>query len=206
MSASEFWNERYQIKDYLFGVEPNDFIKAVTPKAAAVNDDAPPTAYAPADGEGRNGVFLARMGYQVTTVDVANLAVDKALALAEHHGVALDAHVGDVFTHPVPEGHFDIVTVCFMHFMPDDHQRFMTAMKAALKPGGLFIMEAYTRDQIPLSSGGPKNPDMMMSAEQLAGEFADFDIELLQETRRLLSEGPRHQGEAATVQLLARKT
>ena len=203
MSASDFWNERYQTKDYLFGVEPNDFIKAVTPPAATAHA---PKAYAPADGEGRNGVHLARLGYEVTTVDVAHLAVDKALALASRHGVTINAHVGDVFTHPVADGAMDLVVVCFMHFMPDDHRRFMAGLKAALKPGGLFIMEAYTADQIPLTSGGPKNPEMMMSAAQLAAEFADFDIQLLQETRRHLSEGPRHQGEAATVQILARKT
>lgn len=200
VSASDFWNERYQAQDYIFGVNPNDFIRAVTPLAA--QDE---TAFAPADGEGRNGVYLAQLGYDVSSVDVSNLAVDKAMALAAQHDVQINANVGDVFTHPLTDGQYDVVIVCFMHFMPEDHTAFMNRMQDCVKPGGLFIMEGYTVDQIPLTSGGPKNPDMMMSREQLAREFASFDILLLQETRRQLSEGARHDGEAATVQLLARK-
>lgn len=200
MSATNFWNERYQAKDYIFGTEPNQFIRAVTQPASEGQ-----TAFAPADGEGRNGVHLARLGYQVTSVDVSNLAVDKAHALAAQNNVDINAHVGDIFTTDVPVGHYDVVIICFMHFMPQDHAVFMDKMKLALKPGGLLIMEAYTIDQIPLSSGGPKTPDMMMSKEQLANEFADFEILLLQETCRHLNEGPRHHGEAATVQLLAQK-
>ena len=82
----------------------------------------------------------------------------------------------------------------------------MEANKRLLKSGGLFILEGYTRDQIPLNSGGPKNLDMMLSAEGLRQTFADYDIQLLQEVRRNLNEGPRHQGMAATVQLLAQKS
>ena len=200
MSASEFWNERYQVKDYIFGIEPNDFIRAVTPAATASQK-----AYAPADGEGRNGVYLASLGYDVTTTDVANLAIDKAMALASQKGVSINAMVGDALNPPFADESFDLIIVSFMHFMPQDHDHFMAQNIRLLKKGGLFIMEGYTIDQIPLTSGGPKNPDMMMSAESLTDTFAGFEIILLQETRRHLSEGPRHQGEAATVQIMARK-
>lgn len=200
MSASEFWNERYQVKDYIFGIEPNDFIRAVTPAATAAQK-----AYAPADGEGRNGVYLASLGYDVTTTDVANLAIDKAMALASQKGVSVNAMVGDALNPPFADESFDLIIVSFMHFMPKDHHHFMAQNIRLLKKGGLFIMEGYTIDQIPLTSGGPKNPDMMMSAESLIDTFAGFEIILLQETRRHLSEGPRHQGEAATVQIMARK-
>ena len=200
MSASEFWNERYQVKDYIFGIEPNDFIRAVTPAATASQK-----AYAPADGEGRNGVYLASLGYDVTTTDVANLAIDKAMALASQKGVSINAMVGDALNPPFADESFDLIIVSFMHFMPQDHDHFMAQNIRLLKKGGLFIMEGYTIDQIPLTSGGPKNPNMMMSAESLIDTFAGFEIILLQETRRHLSEGPRHQGEAATVQIMARK-
>lgn len=200
MSASDFWNERYQTKDYLFGVEPNDFIRAVTPPA---HQNA--TAFAPADGEGRNGVFLAKQGYHVTSVDVSNLAVDKAQSLAAKHSVSINSHIGDIFEFPCPDNHYDIVVICFMHFLPDDHDRFMSLMKSCLKSGGMIIMEGYSKDQIDLVSGGPKNEDMLFSRDGLTKNFSDFDILLMQETRRNLSEGPRHQGEAATIQLIARK-
>lgn len=200
MSASEFWNERYQAKDYIFGIEPNDFIKAVTSPASSGQK-----AYAPADGEGRNGVYLAQLGYDVTSTDVANLAVDKAHALAAQKGVALNALVGDALNSGFADASFDLIVVSFMHFLPEDHHHFMAENIRLLKPGGLFIMEGYTIDQIPLTSGGPKNPDMLMSAQSLSETFTDFDIILLQETRRHLTEGLRHQGEAATVQIKAVK-
>ena len=204
MSAEDFWNKRYQDQDYLFGVEPNDFIRAVVPTPPS---DAKTTlkAFAPADGEGRNGVYLAKLGYHVTTVDVSNLAVDKANALAAEHEVTLHSHVGDIFTFPCPVDHYDLVVISFMHFLPDDHIRFMELMKTTLKPGGMLVMEGYTKDQMPLASGGPKNPDMLFSRDQIAENFADFNIHLLQETRRHLAEGTRHQGEAATLQILAEK-
>ena len=201
MSASDFWNKRYQTQDYLFGVEPNDFIRAVAPMPSTQNAKA----FAPADGEGRNGVYLAKIGYDVTCVDVSNLAVDKANALADEHGVRINSHVGDIFTFPCPVDHYELVVISFMHFLPDDHLRFMDLMKTTLKPGGVLVMEGYTHDQMPLTSGGPKNPDMLFSRQQIAENFADFNIILLQETRRHLAEGTRHQGEAATLQILAHK-
>jgi len=136
---------------------------------------------------------------------VSQFAVDKAKALAKTHKVTVDSHVGDVFAFPCPDDHYDLVIVCFMHFLPDDHVRFVDLLKRCLKPGGVLIMEGYTHEQLPLTSGGPKNPDMLWSAEAIASEFAEFDILLLQETRRFLAEGHRHQGEAATLQFLGRK-
>ena len=200
MSAADFWNKRYQTDEFLFGVEPNDFIRAVTPEARSGAK-----AFAPADGEGRNGVFLAQLGYQVTSVDVSEFAIEKARALAKTHDVTIDSHIGDVFEFPCPEDHYDLVIVCFMHFLPDDHVRFVDLLKRALKQGGVLIMEGYTLDQLPLTSGGPKNPEMLWSVDMIAADFADFDIMLLQETRRFLAEGNRHQGQAATLQFLGRK-
>lgn len=199
-SASEFWNQKYQAEEYIFGKEANDFIISVTPPAKAGQ-----TAYAPADGEGRNGVFLARQGYQVTSTDIADLAVAKAHKLATEKQLAVNALVADALDPPFADHSFDVIVVCFMHFRPDDEMRFMTVNKRLLKPGGLFILEGYTIDQIPLKSGGPKDPDMMQSAVGLRAYFSDYDIVSLTEQRRQLNEGPRHQGEAATVQLLARK-
>ena len=200
MSASEFWNQKYQAEEYIFGKEANDFIASVTPTALAGQ-----TAYAPADGEGRNGVFLAMQGYQVTSTDIADLAVAKARKLAAEKQLAVNALVADALNPPFEDHSFDVIVVCFMHFRPEDEIRFMTANKRLLKPGGLFILEGYTVDQIPLHSGGPKDPDMMQSAAGLRRYFSDYDIQHLAELRRQLNEGPRHQGEAATVQFLARK-
>ncbi|MGC6484913.1 MAG: class I SAM-dependent methyltransferase [Candidatus Puniceispirillales bacterium] len=197
---ADFWNERYQRDDYIFGTEANDFIRAMTPYPSPGMK-----AFAPADGEGRNGVFLARMGYAVTSVDVSALAVDKAHKLADAHGVEINAHVGDVFDHAKTASDYDLVIISFMHFLPQDHDRFIRLVRDCLKPGGLVIMENYTIDQIPLTSGGPKNEDMLLTRGRVEADFDGFDIEILRENRRFLAEGPRHQGEAAVIQLVARK-
>jgi len=195
-----FWNERYQKPDYIFGTEANDFIKAVTPIATQGMK-----AFAPADGEGRNGVHLARLGYDVTSVDVSELAVEKSKALAKANGVRINTHTGDLFEWDWGEAAYDLVIVCFMHFLPEDHTRFVERLRTCLKPGGLLVFEGYTPDQIELTSGGPKKPEMLLTAEKMKRDFEGFDILFLQEIRRYLAEGPRHQGEAATVQFLARK-
>ena len=197
---ADFWNERYQRDDYLFGTEANDFIRAMAPFPTLGMK-----AFAPADGEGRNGVYLARMGYDVTSVDVSHLAVDKAHQLASAAGVDIDARVGDMFEYEWPENHFDLIIISFMHFLPEDHDRFISLVRRSIKPGGLLIMENYTVDQIPLTSGGPKNPDMLLTYARVQADFDGFDFEIFRETRRFLAEGPRHNGEAAVVQLVARK-
>ncbi len=197
-NPADFWNPKFETEEYIFGTEANSFIKATIPPARSGQ-----TAYAPADGEGRNGVYLAEIGYQVTTTDIADKAVDKAKKLAQSRGVMINAMVGDIMADP--PGQFDVVIVSFMHFRPDDHLRFVQHLQKALAPGGLLVLEGYSIDQIPLTSGGPKSPDMLYTREQIETDFAALDIQLIQDTKRTLNEGPRHQGEAATIQLIAKK-
>lgn len=197
-TPADFWNPKFDSSDYIFGKLPNTFLTAVIPPA-----DTDQTAYAPADGEGRNGVYLAKLGYRVTSVDIADKAVEKAKRLAVENGVEINATVGDITGDPPDQ--FDVVIVSFMHFRDDDHQCFVKHLIAALKPGGILAVEGYSIDQIPLASGGPKSEDMLYTREKLAKDFQTLDIVLLQDTRRILNEGPRHQGEAATIQLVARK-
>jgi SAM-dependent methyltransferase len=195
---ADFWNPKFETEEYIFGTEANSFIKAAVPPARDGQ-----TAYAPADGEGRNGVYLAEIGYQVTSTDIADKAVEKAKKLAQSRGVSINAMVGDIMGDPT--GQFDVVIVSFMHFYRDDHLRFVDHIHKALAPGGLLALEGYSLDQIPLASGGPKSPDMLYTREQLKQDFAALDILLIQDAKRCLNEGPRHQGEAATIQLIARK-
>lgn len=195
-----FWDARYDSADYIFGTAPNDFIRAVVPPARQGQ-----SAYAPADGEGRNGVCLARLGYEVTTSDIAPLGVRKAQALAAQAGVTIDARTGDLFDPVFAAMRFDVIAISFMHFLPDLRARFHALTASQLKPGGLLVGELYHHDQLPLDSGGPKNLDMLVTPQILEADFAGLEIVLLQGVRRILREGPRHSGEAATVQFVARK-
>ena len=197
-TPADFWNPKFDTSEYIFGKEPNSFIASVIPPASSDQ-----TAYAPADGEGRNGVYLAKMGYAVTSVDISEKAVEKALMLAADQGVEINASVGDVMGAAPAE--FDVVIVSFMHFKAHDHKRFVNHLIAALKPGGLLVIEGYSLDQIPFQSGGPKSEDMLYTRQKLADDFKSLDLILLQDARRVLNEGARHQGEAATIQLVARK-
>lgn len=199
-NPSDFWNERYQRDEYIFGTEANDFIRAMAPFPKPGMK-----AFAPADGEGRNGVYLAGIGYDVVSVDVSNLAVDKALHLAASAGVNIDARVGDLFEYEWPEDEFDLIIICFMHFIPADHDRFVSLIKQSLKPGGMLIMENYTQDQMTLASGGPKNLDMLLTEDRIRSDWQAFEFEVFRCVRRHLAEGPRHRGEAAVAQLVARK-
>ena len=198
-NAGALWNERYDREDYLYGEEPNAFIRATVPPAKPGA-----TAFAPADGEGRNGVWLARLGYAVTSVDVSDKAVAKARALAARHGVTVDAAVGDLFAPLAGDPLFDLVIVSFMHFGPRQRQRFHRLLQDRLKRGGLLVYEAFHKDQLKTGSGGPKDENMLITRDIVGCEFAGMDIILLQEARRY-QHGTRHDGESALVQLVAKK-
>ena len=142
-------------------------------------------AFAPADGEGRNGVYLARMGYDVTSVDVSNLAVDKAHALAAAAGVEIDARVGNMFEYEWPENHFDLIIISFMHFLPEDHDRFISLVRRSIKPGRAldsWKIIPWIRSRL---LGGPKNPDMLLTIDRVKADFDGFDFEICREAKTL---------------------
>jgi SAM-dependent methyltransferase len=201
---AEMWDERYRGESFVFGTEPNAFLVSQT---AHIKPGF--RAFVPGDGEGRNGVWLAKQGLTVDTVDVSPLGVAKAMKFAEVHGVELNTETADLLTWNWPQEHYDIVAAIFVHFFDSDRPRMHRAMLDALKPGGLLILEAYRPDQIEMQkvhrSGGPKMADMLYSEEKLAGDFAGAGIRLLEETVVELNEGPRHSGLAAVVRALVQK-
>lgn len=198
--AGPFWDQRYDTEDYIFGTQANDFLQATAPQATPGM-----TALVPADGEGRNGVYLASLGYQVTTLDISTKAVEKASKLAATHGVELDARVADLFSWEWPTDAYDLICICFSHMLPEQNPDFIRRALRALKPAGRLIIEGYHVSQMDFCSGGPRNPAMLYSRHLMQEILAEAKIILMQETRRQLAEGPRHQGEAATLQLIATK-
>ena len=137
VAARDFWNSRYDRQDYLFGKTPNAFLAA---QIARLQPGM--TALAVADGEGRNGVWLAEQGLAVTTTDIAPRAIEKALALAERRRVTLDAQVADLETWAWPQDAFDVVVAVFIQFAPPPQRdRLFERMKAAVKPGGRVLLQ-----------------------------------------------------------------
>jgi uncharacterized protein with HEPN domain/SAM-dependent methyltransferase len=199
-----FWDKRYAGADMAFGDGPNVFLSAqahrFTPGMRAL---------VPGDGQGRNGVWLAEQGLIVDTLDISPVGVEKAQALAAARGVAINAQLADLLTWDWPEAGYDVIASIYVHFFDADRQRMHRAMLNALKPGGVLILEAFNLGQLELQktegSGGPKTADMLFSAEKLRGDFADVDIELLEERIVDLAEGHRHKGRGAVVRLIARR-
>ena len=147
-----FWDGIFgSSEDHIYGTEPNAFLRA---QAARL----PPRgrALAVADGEGRNGVWLATQGLTVTSVDLSRVGIDKARRLAAGRGVALDARFGDVLDRPWGDERFAVVASIFLHSRPHVRPRLHATLAEALAPGGLLILEAFHRRQLGRPSGGPQ--------------------------------------------------
>ena len=197
---NEFWNTRYAEPGYAYGTEPNDFL--VSQKGHL---RAGMKALAVADGEGRNGVWLAQQGLDVLSVDASEVGLRKAQELAADRGVPLRTERVDLASWHWPEGKFDIVAAIYIHFPPEVRARLHRAMFQALKPGGLLILEAFTPEQLKNKSGGPPVAEMLYTAEMLRVDFAGGEILHLQECTADLAEGKYHRGPAAVVRMLLRR-
>ncbi len=199
-----FWEKRYGGEGFAFGTSPNEFLKAQAHRLGPGM-----RALVPGDGEGRNGVWLAGEGLIVDTVDISAKAVAKAKALAAARGVSINAVQADLTTWAWPACIYDVVAAIYVHFTDAERPAMHKAMFDALKPGGLFILEAFHPDQIEMQksehSGGPKTPDMLYSAAKLRSDLPDAEFLLLDETVVDLDEGHRHKGRGAVVRMIARR-
>ncbi|HEY2135881.1 MAG TPA: class I SAM-dependent methyltransferase, partial [Xanthobacteraceae bacterium] len=159
-----------------------------------------------ADGEGRNGVWLAEQGLDVQTFDFSPQAVAKARELAKQRGVALKTEVADLFARTWPTAEFDVIAAIFFQFAgPDTRDGVFAGIKKALKPGGLLLMEGYHVRQIAFGTGGPSNVANLWTRELLARAFADFSSIQIIEQDRELAEGHHHVGMSALVDFVGTK-
>lgn len=197
------WDRQYSEPGYIFGTAPNSFLAAEARRFAAGG-----RLLVPGDGEGRNGVWLAGQGFDVTTVEASSVGVGKARALAAERGVRLDIQHANLGTWDWPIGTFDGVAAIFVHFEPAVRQVMHRRMLTALKPGGLLIMEAFTPKHVEKrkadSRGGPP-PEMLYTAAMLREHLEGAAFDLICEEDVPLDEGSRHQGRAEVVRLVARR-
>lgn len=197
VSPEEMWQERYGSEDYRYGTEANEFLRD------AVVDLPIGDVLCLADGEGRNGVHLAELGHRVTSVDFSSAGMAKAARLAERRGVDLTTMVMDLGDFDLGEHRWDAIVSIFAHTSPPVRARIHGSLARALRPGGVFILEAYTPDQIGRGTGGPKVPELTMDLERLRSELVGMTIISGVETVRPVLEGPGHTGEGAVVQVVA---
>jgi SAM-dependent methyltransferase len=193
----KFWEARYATPDYAFGKAPSYFLAACKPLLPRHG-----TALAVADGEGRNGVWLAEQGLTVTAIDFSPSALHKARALAAERKAAVTFIEADVHGWNYPEAAFDVVAEIFTQFStPPERARKWAGMRRALKPGGLLILQGYTPKQLEHGTGGPKQRDQLYTRAMLEEAFGDFrDVKIVEEEREL-NEGRSHAGLSAVINL-----
>jgi cyclopropane fatty-acyl-phospholipid synthase-like methyltransferase len=195
-----FWDQKYAIDDYYYGKSANAWLQSQAGRLRAGM-----RALSVADGEGRNGVWLAEQGLDVTAVDASAKAIAKARALAAERGVSL-RHIQADLTHwSWPVAGFDLAVAIFAHFTPDQRPTIHRHMLEALAPSGLVLIEAYSPYQHLHRTGGPPDLDMLYTAFRLQQDFHGAEILELAEVTTELQEGRGHHGISATVRLVARR-
>jgi SAM-dependent methyltransferase len=192
------WNQRCDSDEFVYGTEPNSFL------AQNARFLIGPVLCL-AEGEGRNAVFLASLGLEVLGVDGPEVGLAKAQKLAASKGVAIRTEVADLATYEPPENFYGSVVSISAHLPGDIRKGLHRLVERCLKPGGIILLEAYTKAQIARDTGGPKDPDMLMARVDIEKEFPNCEPILSQEIEREIVEGQFHTGLASVVQFIARK-
>ncbi|MBX3672542.1 MAG: class I SAM-dependent methyltransferase [Burkholderiales bacterium] len=193
------WDERYAADEYVYGTLPNDFLVsrvASLPRGRVL---------CLGEGEGRNATWLAQQGFEVHAVDASAVGMEKARRLAHGRGVAVATTIADLATWDAGEAQWDAIVSIFCHLPPPARARVHGRIAHWLRPGGVFLLEAYTPDQLALETGGPPVAELMMTLAGLRAELAGLAIEHGVETVRRVVEGRLHHGDGAVVQVLARR-
>ncbi len=195
------WNARFANQDYVFGTEPNAFLVAQAQRLRPGSK-----VLAVADGEGRNGVWLAEQGHEVTGVDISEAGQAKAARLAAARGVTLTLELADLDAWDWPVAAYDAVVAIFIQFAdPPLRQRLFAAMQQAVKPGGLILLQGYRPEQIAYGTGGPRDEANLYTEPMLREAFAGWHIEHLASHDSAISEGAGHSGMSALIDLVARR-
>ena len=193
------WDERYSGSGFAYGTEPNDFLVSVA-------DRIPPgPVLMLGEGEGRNAAFLAGRGYDVVAVDQSAAGLAKARRLAEERGVRVETQQADLRDYPIRPAAWAGIVSIFCHLPPAIRVPLHAAVVRGLRPGGVFVLEAYTARQCGRGTGGPADPEMMPTLAELTAELAGLEFDHARELEREVREGSYHTGMAAVAQLVARR-
>ena len=201
MSELERWEGRFTATEYWFCKMPNAFLKS---KAHLLKPGEKALAFA--DGEGRNGVFLAECGLDVLSLDFSPSAIAKTTALATERGVKLRVEQADIFTWAWPPSAFDVIVGIFFQFAdPPMRQQLFSKIKRSLKSGGLLLIQGYRPEQVEYKTGGPSQRENMYTRKILEDAFGDFSSLDIREHDSVIEEGAGHKGLSALIDLIGRK-
>ncbi len=201
-TAEELWDRRYSAEDYVFGKEPNAFLAREAHRLRPGS-----TVLCIADGEGRNGVWLAERGHAVTAVDVSSQALAKADALAAERGVTLHFVQADLETWDWPLEAYDAVVAIFVQFAaPLKRARMFSNIAGALRRGGLLLLQGYRPEQLAYATGGPPQAENLYTSALLRSELNGLEIVTLVEHDSIIEEGRGHSGMSALIDLVATRS
>lgn len=195
-----FWNARYTTDEYVYGTLPNAFL------SEQLEQSATGKILFPAEGEGRNAVFAAQLGFNVFAFDSSEVARGKALLLADDKNVSIQYRLAGYADVDYPKNSFDVIALIFAHMPAQFRREWHRKLVSYLKPGGKLILEGFSKDQLKYNSGGPKDPTMLFSIEELSGDFSDLKEVRLYTHLTELNEGEYHRGAASVIRLTGIKT
>ena len=194
------WDQRYAEEGFAYGTEPNDFLVAsmhLVPAGGRI--------LCLAEGEGRNGVFLAQNGFRVECVDSSTVGLAKARTLAESRSVSIDTEVADLSSYVIEDNAYDGIISIFCHLPPPVQETIHRQIYPGLKEGGVFILEGYSKKQIEYDTGGPRKKELLMDLESIQHELHPLDLTDVRETIRPIHEGVYHNGPGVVVQVIGIK-
>lgn len=198
--TSTFWDERYSGDGLVYGKAPNEFLASMAGRFAKAGHALDIGA-----GEGRNALFLASLGLDVLAVDQSAVGMEKAKRRGEELGLKLKTRAVDLRDFDAEPGSFDVVSSIFVHLPAELRAMVHKRVGTWLKPGGVFVLEAYAPDQLRRSTGGPKDAALLAPLDVIVGELGALEIEHRAALVRNVVEGQFHSGEASVVQVVARK-
>ncbi|WP_296151135.1 bifunctional 2-polyprenyl-6-hydroxyphenol methylase/3-demethylubiquinol 3-O-methyltransferase UbiG [uncultured Flavobacterium sp.] len=201
---TERWNDRYSKEEFAYGKQPNNFLRE------QLENLNPKTILFAAEGEGRNAVFAAKLGWKVTAFDISIEGKNKALKFAENNNVTIDYQVGELQTLGFQPQQFDAITLIYAHFPAEIKSLYHKILETYLRKDGLIIFEAFSKNHLDYIAknekvGGPKELEMLFSIEELKADFPDYEIILLEEKEIELNEGQFHNGKGSVIRFVGRK-
>jgi len=197
---TNFWDERFSGKEYVYGTEPNHFFKEQLDKI-----DSAGKLLLPGEGEGRNAVYAALNGWSVDAFDQSKVAKLKAEKLAELNKASINYQVIDLGEFRALPNYYDCAGIIFVHLPESIRTAFHKKVSDSIKPGGKLILELYSKNQLGKSSGGPQEITMLSSIEEIKSDFNELNIILLKEENVFLNEGEKHIGEASVIRFVGQK-
>ncbi len=197
--GNEFWNERFSTDEYIYGKNPNKFFKE------QIDELKPGRLLLPGEGEGRNSVYAAIKGWEVDAVDFSQAAKEKTLKLAKKNNVNINYTLSNLADFIPLENCYDAIGLVFIHLKPDSRKVVHKRIVNALRNNGRIILEAFEKEQLGKSSGGPQSEEMLYSKEELDNDFRDLRMHLLEKKTVLLDEGDKHKGDASVIKFVGEK-